>query len=255
MNPPVRARDGSCIHGPAGTAGRAISHLLTTPDRTGERVKELLLCDSRGIVWPGRAGNDEVKEELARRMNPKGRRGDLRDALDEADVFIGVSRGGLLDESDIRRMATDPIVFAMANPTPKTDSEAARKAGAAIIGTGRSSFPNEVNNVLVFPGLFRGRTLRPRLALRGPPKKMASASARADPFHPPNSRRRRPAPAGTCGSRGPPEPGARERTGSESCRGIGAKHARTEFRIEVSPPGTRRQRESTGHGSAGRRRR
>lgn len=142
----------------AGAAGRAIARLLTCVDGD-ERcipVGRLTICDSRGILAPGREHQNATKEELARMTNPEGRSGGLRDALRGADVFIGVSRGNLLNGEDVRTMATDPIVLAMANPTPEIDPAEARAAGAAIVGTGRSDYPNQVNNVLAFPGLFRG---------------------------------------------------------------------------------------------------
>ncbi|MEZ6196248.1 MAG: NADP-dependent malic enzyme [Planctomycetota bacterium] len=142
----------------AGAAGRAIARLLLCEEQD-ERcipVGDLVICDSKGIIYPGREGNDEVKEEMARLSNPDGRKGDLRDALKGADVFIGVSRGGLLTAADIESMGPNPIVFAMANPEPEIMPDEARRGGAAIVGTGRSDFPNQVNNVLAFPGLFRG---------------------------------------------------------------------------------------------------
>ena len=142
----------------AGAAGRAIARLLTCTeeDESCIPVGQLRVCDSRGIVWPGREGNDEVKEGIAQVTNLEGEQGALRDALRGADVFIGVSRGGLLDAHAIRSMAKDPIVFAMANPIPEIMPSVALEAGAAIVGTGRSDFDNQVNNVLAFPGLFRG---------------------------------------------------------------------------------------------------
>ena len=148
----------------AGAAGRAIARLLTcheTDDRCVP-VAELLVCDSRGILNRDEPRGDATKDELAQQTNPHDRKGSLKDALDGADVFIGVSRGGLLGEEDIRRMrrgdtpGSGPIVLAMANPVPEVDPEAARRAGASVIGTGRSDLPNQVNNVLAFPGLFRG---------------------------------------------------------------------------------------------------
>ena len=142
----------------AGAAGRAIAHLLTCTDQSEHciPVGKLRVCDSRGILAPGREHNDEVKESLARLTNPDGEEGDLRKALEGADVFIGVSRGNLLKADDIRRMNADSIVLAMANPTPEILPDEAKRGGAAIVGTGRSDFPNQVNNVLAFPGLFRG---------------------------------------------------------------------------------------------------
>jgi malate dehydrogenase (oxaloacetate-decarboxylating) len=142
----------------AGAAGRAIARLLLCEEQD-ERcipVGELLVCDSRGIIYEGRERNDAVKEDIGRLTNPEKKSGTLKEALAGADVFIGVSRGGLLNEDDIRSMAKDPIVLAMANPEPEIMPDLAKKAGAAIVGTGRSDFPNQVNNVLAFPGLFRG---------------------------------------------------------------------------------------------------
>lgn len=150
--------DLSVVVNGAGAAGRAIARLLNCTEGN-ERcipVGKLRICDSKGILAPGRDANDEIKEEIARETNPDGESGDLRDALRGADVFIGVSRGNLLKKGDIETMAGDPIVFAMANPTPEIDPEEARSGGAAIVGTGRSDYPNQVNNVLAFPGLFRG---------------------------------------------------------------------------------------------------
>jgi len=142
----------------AGAAGRAIAKLLTC-DGQDDRcipVAKLRVCDSKGILWPGRPGNDAVKEEIARDTNAEGQQGELRDALRGADVFIGVSRGDLLRAEDVGTMAADPIVLAMANPTPEIHPDDAKRGGAAVVGTGRSDFPNQVNNVLAFPGLFRG---------------------------------------------------------------------------------------------------
>ncbi len=142
----------------AGAAGRAIARLLTCVD-DDERcvpVGKLRMCDSKGMIWPGRPGNNEQKEELAALTNSDGEKGDLRDALRGANVFVGVSRGDLLNADDIRTMGEDPIVLAMANPIPEIMPDEARAGGAKIVGTGRSDFPNQVNNVLAFPGLFRG---------------------------------------------------------------------------------------------------
>jgi malate dehydrogenase (oxaloacetate-decarboxylating) len=141
----------------AGAAGRAIARLLTCVEDDDRciPVGRLRVCDSRGLIAPGRAHMDPVKEELARLTNPDGETGSLRDALRGADVFIGVSRGNLLRSDDIRTMAKDPIVFAMANPTPEIAPEEIEHL-AAVVGTGRSDYPNQINNVLAFPGVFRG---------------------------------------------------------------------------------------------------
>ncbi|HSR70109.1 MAG TPA: NADP-dependent malic enzyme [Acidobacteriota bacterium] len=145
----------------AGAAGRAIARLLSSPaaEDADLRAGSVLVCDSKGILWPGRPGNTTFKEKLARRTNAKGRQGDLRDALHGANIFIGVSKGNLLTADDIKRMGEDAIVLAMANPIPEIDPDEARLGGAAIVGTGRSDYDNQVNNVLAFPGLFRGALL------------------------------------------------------------------------------------------------
>ncbi len=142
----------------AGAAGRAITRLLTCTDEDDRciPVGRVRVCDSKGIVYPGRPGNDGLKEELGELTNPEGDKGTLRDALKGSTVFIGVSRGGLLQQEDIRLMQPDSIVLAMANPTPEIMPDEAKAGGAAIVGTGRSDFPNQVNNVLAFPGIFRG---------------------------------------------------------------------------------------------------
>jgi malate dehydrogenase (oxaloacetate-decarboxylating) len=151
--------DVSVVINGAGAAGRAIAYLLACQDAEADRcipVGQIRVCDSKGILWPGRPGNNPVKEEIAEATNPEGEQGTVHDALRGADVFIGVSRGGILGGEDIRNMANDPIVLAMANPIPEIMPDEALAAGAAIVGTGRSDFPNQVNNVLAFPGLFRG---------------------------------------------------------------------------------------------------
>lgn len=143
----------------AGAAGRAICRLLLCSDAGTSScipVGGIIVCDSKGIIYPGREGNTPVKEEIAALTNPAGKKGDLRDALKGADVFIGVSRGGLLKAEDIKTMADKAIVFAMANPVPEIMPDEAIAGGAYVVGTGRSDFPNQVNNVLAFPGLFRG---------------------------------------------------------------------------------------------------
>ena len=142
----------------AGAAGRAVARLLLGQDGAQQvvPVRRALICDSRGILAPGREGQDIIKEDLARLTNPDGFAGSIRDALAGADVFIGVSRGNLIGREEIQTMSEDAIVLALANPTPEIDPDEARAGGAGVIGTGRSDYPNQVNNVLVFPGLFRG---------------------------------------------------------------------------------------------------
>ena len=142
----------------AGAAGHAIARMLCCQDEDDRciPVGKVRICDSKGIIAPSRAGLDEYKQRLARLTNPEDEQGDLRTALRGAHAFIGVSKGNLLTGDDIRCMAKDSIVLAMANPIPEIMPAEAEAAGARIIGTGRSDFPNQVNNVLAFPGLFRG---------------------------------------------------------------------------------------------------
>ena len=142
----------------AGAAGRAIARLLCCQEEDDRciPVGKVRVCDSKGIIAPSRTDLDEYKRDLASWTNSEDEQGDLRDALRGAHAFIGVSKGNLLNGEDIRSMAKDPIVLAMANPTPEIMPAEAEAAGARIIGTGRSDFPNQVNNVLAFPGLFRG---------------------------------------------------------------------------------------------------
>lgn len=135
----------------AGAAGVAITRLLM---RVG--VADIILCDRAGAIYPGRPQNNEVKEELAVHTNQGRVKGDLAAALRGRDVFIGVSAPGLVTADMVRSMAPKAVVFAMANPVPEIWPEEAKAAGAAVVGTGRSDFPNQVNNVLAFPGVFRG---------------------------------------------------------------------------------------------------
>jgi malate dehydrogenase (oxaloacetate-decarboxylating) len=136
----------------AGSAGVAISKLLL---KMG--VKDVLLCDTKGIIYQGRTvGMNSVKEEMASITNKEKRQGNLADALVGADVFVGVSAAGAVTQEMVRSMNRDAIIFAMANPTPEIMPDEAKEAGALVIGTGRSDFPNQVNNVLAFPGIFRG---------------------------------------------------------------------------------------------------
>ena len=143
----------------AGAAGTAIATLLKRAaenDPQAAAVKDILMCDSKGIISPDRDNLNAEKQAVLEFTNDSKRSGDLKAALQGADVFIGVSRGNLLDENDIRTMNDAPIILAMANPIPEMMPDKAHAAGAAVVGTGRSDFPNQVNNVLVFPGIFRG---------------------------------------------------------------------------------------------------
>ncbi len=120
-------------------------------------VKNAILCDSKGIIYEGRKENmNSVKEEMAKITNKDKVKGTLADAIVGADVFIGLSVGGALTQEMVKTMASDPIVFAMANPTPEIMPEEAKAAGARIVATGRSDFPNQVNNCLGFPAIFKG---------------------------------------------------------------------------------------------------
>ncbi|MBM7660560.1 malate dehydrogenase (oxaloacetate-decarboxylating) [Bacillus mesophilus] len=136
----------------AGAAGIAIIKLLYSYG-----VRDVIMCDSKGAIYEGRPfGMNSVKEEVAKYTNRNKMEGSLADAMKDADVFIGVSVEGALTKEIIREMNQDPIIFAMANPNPEIMPSDAKEAGARVIGTGRSDFPNQVNNVLAFPGIFRG---------------------------------------------------------------------------------------------------
>lgn len=135
----------------AGAAGTAISKLLLSSG-----VKNLIVCDKVGIIYRGIENVDNSKLELAEITNPDNIKGNLADALVDADVFIGVSAPGIVSKDMVKSMNKDSIFFAMANPTPEIMPDEAKEAGARVIGTGRSDFPNQVNNVLAFPGIFRG---------------------------------------------------------------------------------------------------
>jgi malate dehydrogenase (oxaloacetate-decarboxylating) len=135
----------------AGAAGVAVTKLLLSSG-----VKEVIMCDRKGIIYQDREGLDFSKEEISYITNPHNLQGTLADAMKGSDVFIGVSAPGTLTEEMVRSMNKDAIIFAMANPTPEIFPEEAKAAGARVIGTGRSDFPNQVNNVLAFPGIFRG---------------------------------------------------------------------------------------------------
>ena len=134
-----------------GAAGTAISKLLL---RYG--FKSLILCDTKGIIYEGKEGLTKEKKELAKITNKNNLQGNLSDALKESDIFIGVSKGNIISEEMIKSMNKKPIIIAMANPIPEIMPDQAKRAGAFIVATGRSDFPNQVNNVLAFPGIFKG---------------------------------------------------------------------------------------------------
>lgn len=144
----------------AGAAGIAIARLLRCIEHTEGHacipVHDIILCDSKGIIHADRKDLNDVKRSLLPYMNRNHKKGDLKEAIRGADVFIGVSKGGLLTQDDIATMAEDAIVFALANPEPEIMPDEAIAGGARIVATGRSDFPNQVNNVLGFPGIFRG---------------------------------------------------------------------------------------------------
>jgi malate dehydrogenase (oxaloacetate-decarboxylating) len=160
-----------------GAAGVAIFRFLV---RAGANPANIIACDSKGLVFEGREeGMNAIKEDIARLTNPKKLKGGLENAFPGTDLFIGVSVGGIVTEDMIRSMAKDAIIMAMANPVPEIMPDAAKRAGARIVATGRSDFPNQLNNCLSFPGVFKGalstcaRKITPKM-------EMAAAYALAD---------------------------------------------------------------------------
>lgn len=135
----------------AGAAGVAIIKLLISMG-----LQDVIMCDRKGIIYKGREGLNPSKEEIAEITNKGCIKGTLADAMRGADVFIGVSSPGTVTEEMVKSMADKPIMFPMANPTPEIMPDLAEKAGAAVVGTGRSDFKNQINNVMAFPGIFRG---------------------------------------------------------------------------------------------------
>lgn len=139
-----------CISG-AGAAGSAICRLLLAAG-----AEDIVVTCSKGVIYNGMEGLDPFKKELSTLINHRGVKGGLKEAIQGCDVFIGVSKAGLLTGEMVESMAKDAIIFAMANPTPEIFPDEAKKHGAKVVGTGRSDYPNQINNVLVFPGFFRG---------------------------------------------------------------------------------------------------
>lgn len=135
----------------SGAAGIAIAYMMLNLG-----VKNILICDSKGIIYRGNERNNWIKAEIAEKTNPDNEEGTLKDAMVGADVFIGVSAPGVLTKDMVKTMNKDAIVFAMANPVPEIYPDEAKEAGAKIVGTGRSDFANQINNSLAFPGIFRG---------------------------------------------------------------------------------------------------
>lgn len=158
----------------AGAAGIAIVKLLISMG-----LKDVIMCDRKGAIYEGREDLNPAKSEIAAITNRERRAGDLKDVIAGADVFIGVSGPGTLTGDMVRSMAADPIIFPMANPVPEIMPEEAYAAGAAIVGTGRSDYPNQINNVLAFPGIFRG-ALDVRASDINDEMKLAAAKALAE---------------------------------------------------------------------------
>ena len=158
----------------AGAAAISITKLLLSAG-----AKNITLCDRRGAIYTGRDGLNWIKEEMAQVTNPAGQTGSLADVLAGADVFIGVSAPNSVTAEMVKTMNADAVIFACANPTPEIFPDDARAGGAAVISTGRSDYPNQINNVLAFPGIFRG-ALDARASDINDAMKIAAAYALAD---------------------------------------------------------------------------
>lgn len=165
----------------AGAAGTAIAKLLRCVGHDPSvcaPVKEIIVCDSKGAIHSGRTDLNPEKKAILKFTNQGQHSGSVQEVLKGADVFVGVSKGGILSADDIRTMNKDAIILAMANPLPEIMPDEAKAGGAAVIGTGRSDFPNQVNNVLAFPGIFRG-ALEAKAKQITPQMKIAAAHALA----------------------------------------------------------------------------
>lgn len=158
----------------AGAAALSVSRLLLQAG-----VSEIIICDSKGAIHNGRSDINRYKQELARITNPKGKSGSLAEVIEGAGVFLGLSVPGVLTQDMVKSMKEDPIIFALANPTPEIMPDEALAAGAKVVATGRSDFPNQVNNSLAFPGIFRG-ALDVRAREVNDAMKLAAAHAIAD---------------------------------------------------------------------------
>jgi malate dehydrogenase (oxaloacetate-decarboxylating) len=167
-------RDIEVVVNGSGAAGIAVTKLLMSMG-----LKNVILCDRQGAIYEGREGLNTEKAAMSLISNREMKKGSLGEVIKGADVFIGVSAPGTLTEEMVRTMAKDPIVFAMANPIPEITPEAAKRAGARVVGTGRSDYANQINNVLAFPGIFRG-ALDVRASDINDPMKIAAAYAIAD---------------------------------------------------------------------------
>ena len=135
----------------AGAAGVAVTKLLMSLG-----LKNVILCDTKGAIYEGRDGLNPFKQEMAKISNRAMKKGSLKDVIAGSDVFIGVSAPGIVTKEMVLSMNKDPLIFAMSNPVPEIMPELAKEAGASVVGTGRSDFANQINNVLAFPGIFRG---------------------------------------------------------------------------------------------------
>lgn len=135
----------------AGAAATAVARIFLNYG-----INNIIMCDRKGAIYDGREGLNPAKDAMAKVTNPKKARGSLEDVIKGADVFIGFSVAGMVTKEMVKSMAADPIIFACANPTPEIFPDEAKEAGARIVSTGRSDFPNQINNVLAFPGIFRG---------------------------------------------------------------------------------------------------
>lgn len=174
--------DSKIVISGAGAAGVAIAKLLHTYGQkfatAGGVAPQIFAVDSKGVVSPSRTDLNESKQLLLNYTNQAGVDGQLADVIVDADIFVGVSQPGALTPKHIKTMASDPIIFALANPTPEIMPDQARAAGASIVATGRSDFPNQVNNALAFPGIFRG-ALDNKVAAITDDHKIAAAEALA----------------------------------------------------------------------------
>lgn len=146
-----RIEDARVVFSGAGAAGIAVARLMLELG-----VRDIVLCDVEGALYPGKAGMNPAQAKIAERTNPRRVTGCLADALVGADVFVGVSVAGVVSQDMVRSMAPGAVVFSLANPVPEIMPNEALAAGAAVVASGRSDFPNQINNVLVFPGVFRG---------------------------------------------------------------------------------------------------
>ncbi|WP_124066743.1 NADP-dependent malic enzyme [Clostridium sp. E02] len=162
----------------AGSAGIAIARLLLSYG-----FQHIILCDRDGILFNGMVGLNWMQERMMEKTNLENKKGGLTDAMKGSDVFIGVSAPGIVTEGMVKSMNPDSILFAMANPTPEIMPDLAKAAGAKVVGTGRSDFPNQVNNVVVFPGIFKG-ALEGRASSITEEMKLAAATAIADLVEP-----------------------------------------------------------------------